>query len=323
MIKKLLGASALTLFVLLPTVSSRSAPLVARDQSLNTPAYAFTHAKHPKIVVEESKKIGTSRLVRLTYVSMNNQVVPALLFLPASASPHHKVPAVVILHGLGGNKELMASLALYFNTFGYAAFAIDEYGAGERKKQTSTAPSLYSVGSDLLTGIPQTVVDVRRGVDVLDNNPNIDSKRVGLLGISLGAIIGTIADSWEPRFKTFVAIAGGGDWKIIMKMFLANHGEYVGLPNSTLPEETLDLTGIQLHSVDPAAFAPTLESKSVFMINGALDHTIAPAAADALAKQIDTNTHPYFVRKVLADSGHVPSTSILNPMVKAWLQRRL
>src|SRR5262249_2199371 len=70
------------------------------------------------------------RRERVSFVSERGQVVPALVIRPLG--PVERLPAVVVLHGLGGTKEGMAGLMEELARRGYLALAIDARWHGER-----------------------------------------------------------------------------------------------------------------------------------------------------------------------------------------------
>ena len=189
------------------------------------PLYQY-NAKQPLAVKrQETKPFGGGRLLRFSYASANGQRVPALLFLPPGATRTRPAPCLVALHGLGGSKEFMAGFAQYALPLGYAVLAIDEYGQGERP-----GLRLLRSGVDvpvLTSGIRQTVIDVRRGLDYLDTRPDIAPRRIGLIGLSLGAIIGTVSAGVDPRIQAAVLVSGGGDWGLILQS-LAERNAYIG-----------------------------------------------------------------------------------------------
>ncbi|MCM2303605.1 MAG: hypothetical protein NDJ72_02805 [Elusimicrobia bacterium] len=58
----------------------------------------------------------------------------------------------------------------------------------------------------------QSVSDARRAFGVLAARPEVDAGRVGLFGISLGAIVGSVAWSVDPRPAAGVFVMGGADF---------------------------------------------------------------------------------------------------------------
>ena len=190
------------------------------------PLYANDPALPLAVKLAGTQKIGAVTVTRFSYGSTHNQRVPALLFTPPGASAAHPVPCLIILHGLGGSKEIMAGYALAAAKFGYASLVIDEYGQGERGP-LKTVPGQQA--EELATTVRQSAVDVRRGIDYLATRPDVNSQKIGLAGVSLGAIIGTVVSGVESRIKAAVLISGGGDWGLILKT-LSSRSANVGGP---------------------------------------------------------------------------------------------
>ena len=114
-----------------PATPPSAAGLESAYQSA-LPLYQYD-AKQP-LVAKYAKPTAFpgGRVATLTYRSVNDVRVPALLYLPSAASKAHPAACLVLLHGLGGNKEQLAPLGQFAAASGYAALIIDEYGHGER-----------------------------------------------------------------------------------------------------------------------------------------------------------------------------------------------
>jgi predicted acyl esterase len=91
---------------------------------------------------------------------------------PAGKAPRAGWPGVVVMHGLGGSKETMASAARFFADRGYAALAFSVRGQGTSR------------GAFDLAG-PRDVADMKTMVGWLERRPEV-SGRIGCFGISLG-----------------------------------------------------------------------------------------------------------------------------------------
>ena len=264
----------------------------------------------------ETRVIGGARLLRFSYLSTHGQRVPALLFTPLTASAAHPVPCLVLLHGLGGNKEMMAFLGLGAAQSGYAALAIDEYGQGERAAPPKPGETQEV---QLATGVRQTAVDVRRGLDYLATRREINAKRTGLVGISLGAIIGTVTAGVEPRIKATALISGGGDWGLILKTLSANRAEVGG--RSTVGFKGLDYGQVSAYLApeDPLTFAPHVAPRALLMLHGRKDEVIVPQAAQEL---FDAAREPKEIQW-FAPYGHVPPPEVVEPALKTFFAKRL
>jgi dienelactone hydrolase len=57
----------------------------------------------------------------------------------------------------------------------------------------------------------QSVVELRRAVDLLQSLPQVDDDRIGFVGYSAGARTGAILAGVEPRIRAFVFMSGGED----------------------------------------------------------------------------------------------------------------
>ena len=307
----------LSLFVCLLPAHAQTPPLdreAVYQKAL--PTYADSPSQPLAVKTVETKTLDGVRFLRFSYLSAHGQRVPALLFTPLRASAKMPVPCLVLLHGLGGSKEVMAGLALFAAQSGYASLAIDEYGQGER---TPTKPSARSQAEELAMTVQQSALDVRRGLDYLGTRRDIDSKRIGLAGISLGAIIGTVAAGVDPRLKATALISGGGDWGLILKTLTANRAEVGGRSTAGLKNLDWDKVSVLLAPEDPLTFAPHIAPRALLMLGGRKDTTIVPQAqqelynAARLPKQI-----------IWFDQyGHVPPPEVVYPALQKFFGGRL
>lgn len=126
---------------------------------------------------------GTIR--SLSYAGASGTRVPAYVVAPKR--PGRK-PAVLFLHGSGGTR---------FDLVGEAALL------ARRGLVTMT----ITYPSDASTYRP-LVVDARRALDVLSSRPDVDSRRIGVFGFSLGGQLAAILAADDPR-PVAVDILGG------------------------------------------------------------------------------------------------------------------
>jgi dienelactone hydrolase len=272
-------------------------------------------------VVQSVSPFGAGRLIRFSYAGADGERVPALLYLPPGAGRAHPVPCLVALHGLGGAKETMAGFALAALGWGDATLAIDEYGQGERPRVATPQGRL---GLDALTvGIEHTAVDVRRGLDYLDTRPDIAHSRIGLVGVSLGAIIGTVTAGVEPRLRAVVLISGGGDWGLILHSLADENADIAGRPMATLRGTDWDGVRAALAPVDPLTFAPQIAPRPVLMLHGRRDWIIVPAAAQALYAAADGPPDAHAQIVWFPQAGHIPPPELMYPDIHAFLKKSL
>jgi uncharacterized protein len=225
---------------------------------------------------EKISETDDASLYKVTYHSTNGQNVPALLFLPRHAKT--PMPVVVLQHGLGRAKEDMLNDAMKGELVkdGFAGFAMDAALHGERK-MAGKEPLTTFFGMDK-TPVYQTVADLRRGLDYLATVPEIDPKRIGYYGISMGGFLGALAAGLDTRIKAPVLVVTWGDWGTLFD-------------NSDLLKQaaagtilTPELVRQFMADVDPINFVGHISPRPVLMQNGKTDHAVPPVAAEPLHK---------------------------------------
>jgi dienelactone hydrolase len=123
-------------------------------------------------------------------------------------------PVVIALHGTGGSKGNMLALGRKLATNGFVAVAIDGRYHGERRG-TGRGTTEYQdaivrawSGSQEHPLYYDTVWDVMRLIDYLQTRKDVDSKRIGLLGISKGGVEAYLAAAVDPRIAVVVPCIG-------------------------------------------------------------------------------------------------------------------
>lgn len=91
-------------------------------------------------------------------------------FIPAE----EKAPAVVILHGWGGNAEMMLPLAGPLYAAGYTVLMVDARSHGRSDVDT-------------FSSLPRFAEDLAATTGWLRSQPGIDPERIGVIGHSVGA----------------------------------------------------------------------------------------------------------------------------------------
>ena len=107
------------------------------------------------------------------------------LNFPANA-PAKNVPAMVILHGMGGIALHEEHWAKVFNSMGIATFMVDSNWARKKCKKENNFKKAIKWCADIHRGMNR-IVDGYRALEFLSKHPRINPDRIGCLGISLGA----------------------------------------------------------------------------------------------------------------------------------------
>jgi len=153
--------------------------------------------------------------IKVSFKSIHQERIPAMLYIPKKATPASPVPCVFWLHGYSGNKKIDKDILSLMAYYGYAVMSLDAQYHGERKKPTKDMYSLDLVQNRY--AFAQTIIDHRRALDLVETIAEIDSDRIGLLGGSMGAILGALLAGVDDRIKAAVLVGGGGDWAEMIK----------------------------------------------------------------------------------------------------------
>jgi len=256
-------------------VAQSAAPSWASLQA----AYNYSPPAAPTFV----KVVGDEPSFKFTFTGSPGDTVHAILVEPKGTG---KFPVVILLHGLGGNKEYMAkTLGDDLIQHGIAYAAIDAPGHGERQTEADKTAFGKIMGAfvvskgDLFQAILKTdsdgsvlgllnratvkgIVDNRILLDFISLRPEIDGGRVGVIGDSMGSIMGSIWGAVDSRVKAMALMVGGDP----VVPFLAD------IP-ANMRDAALDGSC--------SLYAPHC-SAAVFMLNGTKDTIMPRSATDRL-----------------------------------------
>jgi predicted esterase len=160
------------------------------DQAL--PLFAYNGAKLLDLNVLSSENNSGATVEEITFSGAAGETVQAYLILPAGNGPF---PAVLFEHGAGGSSETFLAEA--------TSLAQERRIAG---LVVSRPTGLDNAGDDTIETILQ-VREMRRALDLLASQPQVDKSRLGYLGHSQGSIYGLTLLSVEPRIKTAALMA--------------------------------------------------------------------------------------------------------------------
>lgn len=244
--------------------------------------------------VESVEEKATFTVLRLSYPSPvltpvpQNNTVPAEYYLPKGIRPGDpKRPAVICVHILDGNMELVRMTCSVLASRGIPSilFLLPYYGP----RAPAEGPEAMAVHPELFLGaIRQAMEDVRRTVDVLASRPEVDAAHIGITGISLGGIVAATASGLEPRLSRAMLVLAGGDLETII-----GHARETAVLSATIrglpADKQQEIAGI-LSAVDPLTQAGRLRRRAqdgrVLMVNAAEDEVIPRACTEKLAEAL-------------------------------------
>jgi len=250
----------------------------------------LTDSMNPEI---DEKNLVTSEVVR--YPSFDGVEIPALLFKPKDASPQHRVPALVWVHGGPGGqsrKGYRADIQILAN-HGYAVLAVNNRGSSGYGKTFFHMDDRDHGGADL-----QDCVYGRKYLETLDW---VDGGRVGIIGGSYGGYMVMAALCFEPQaFDVGIDLFGVTNWirtlESIPPYWAAfRAGLYAEMGDPETDREQLEARSPLLHADEVV--------KPLLVVQGANDPRVMKAESDEIVAAVKGNGVPVeYV--VFPDEGH-------------------
>ena len=231
-----------------------NAPTVLDWQDESPADYPLAHVK----LAAPMAGTTTNKTLELEYYRPRRSgTVPAIMILPVSAGAHY---------------PLERHFARYFALRGFAAVIVHR----ETERDPSTGEQINGL-------LQQSVRDNALVIDWLESRPEIDGRRIGVLGTSMGAIKGALFVAVDARVKAAVLGLVGGDLPYLLSY--TTEGAWRGggivrrrqayLAEHHLTREQFREELEKTIRYDPNLLAPCVDPKKVLLILGACD-TIVP-----------------------------------------------
>ncbi|GBC95680.1 hypothetical protein HRbin16_01472 [bacterium HR16] len=247
----------------------------------------------PQPVQAEVLRLGTTEnnthllvkfpsLVKTTEYPQN-QTVYAEVFIPHQ---NQKMPAVVLLHSWGVQKpDIELSLARSLAKRGFVTavmtlpYHIQRTPSGYLSGELMIVPDIRQMRDTMR----QAVLDAMRLIDWLQSQPQVEPGKIGIVGISLGAIVSALVLGVETRVQSGVLVLGGANlahvlWRSPLTMNVRGELRSKGIGYERLREE--------IASVEPLTFLHGQYGDRVLMVNGRYDLVIPREDALALRRAL-------------------------------------
>ena len=233
-------------------------------------------------------------------IPFESHSIPANLRRPKEGG---RCPLVLVVPGLDSSKEELFAIEEEFLRRGLATLTMDGPGQSENSVHFAIRPNWESVITPLLDELARARLEVDMG-------------RIGLMGISMGAVYGPRAAASEPRLRALVGLAGpynlGDCWDALNPL---TKGGYIFYTKSADEVEarrkayTLNLEGVLEHVRQP-----------MLVIHGAKDRLFPPAQAERIAREAPNATLVMY-----PDGNHVCNNIAYKyrPLMADWLAETL
>jgi pimeloyl-ACP methyl ester carboxylesterase len=203
-----------------------------------------------------------------------------------------RTPVVVLLPIFNGQLSITRYFARYFANQGWAAVVVvREHDPLEEMFEPEIA-------------IRANLAEYQRVLDWVEQQAELDPARIGLFGISFGAMDAVMLTALDDRVDALVAAMGGGDLASLMmstnyrRIARRVHGR---LADSGMSREGLAESIAEQITMDPIALAPYVDAERVLMIMTRTDAIVPFAAQEALRKSLGAPETLYL------PTGHRPS----------------
>ena len=172
-----------------PFWSSAGSVLLLAACGGGAPPDPYAYSARP-LAVHDDGAVMASKAVSvhtLSFAGANGSRIGAVLIVPRAPGRH---AAVLFLHGSGGSRQSLLVPATELANRGAVTMTISQ-------------------PNDAATFSP-LVVNARRALDLLSTRDDVDPKRLGVVGYSLGAQTAAILAGDEPRLQAVGIVAGRG-----------------------------------------------------------------------------------------------------------------
>ena len=145
-------------------------------------------------------------------IQLSNGTMPALFTRAPGEGPK---PTVVYCNGLDSNKELLywSRLPQALAQRAISTLCVDQPGTGEALRLQN------------LPATPHSELWASKAVDWLETQSDVDAKRIGMTGISLGGHYAPRAVAYEPRFASGACWGANHNWAEVQQKRLRREGE--------------------------------------------------------------------------------------------------
>lgn len=217
-------------------------------------------------------------------INSGNLILRGMLHVPDQIDG--KIPAVIILHGFGGNKMgpgfMFVRLSRILEEHNIASIRFDFAGSGE------------SDGDFKAMTLSGEVQDALNIYEYLSSLEFIDTENIGLLGFSMGGAVASItAGKLSDKIKSLCLWAPAGNMRdIVMNDFIGNgysdfiKNGYYGYEGLLMGRNFVEeLTGIDIYR------EASQYKGNVLLLHGSADEVVSiNASYDYIKKSYDNNT---------------------------------
>lgn len=271
-----------------------------------------------------SEDRGGYTLEKLVLDLNGEEPVPAYFASPKGASG--KLPTLLFNHSHGGGytigkaefidgREYMGKppYAEFLTSLGYNALCIDAWIFGERSGRAELDFCKEKIWQGRVVW-GMMVYDSLKAVDYLHTRPDVDTSRLGTVGMSMGSSTAQWVGALDPRLKVVVDICCLTDWHTLVEVGgLKGHGIYYYVP---------DL----LNHFTTAQMNALISPRPHLALAGNQDHLTPVAGLEKVDRELQgvyaAAGKPEHWKLLRYDGGH-QETPVMREAIRQWLVSHL
>jgi hypothetical protein len=138
--------------------------------------------------------------------------------------------------------------------------------------------------------VNQAAADAASLLRWLSERPDVDPKRVGMVGVSIGGFITHLVMGRDTRVKAGVTFVAGGD---VAGLIWKSNAGVARVVKRRLEKQgvTREEAARRLAEVEPTAYAHCVPPRPVLMVNAADDLIVPRSSAEAMARALGNPPH--------------------------------
>jgi dienelactone hydrolase len=203
--------------------------------------------------------------VRQGVLEVGGREVGFSLYLPAAADG--PLPLIVCIPILAAGRPILVRISSDLARRGFATAFLEREGGIFRRQETA---------AELEEKLRTHVVEHRGFIEWCTGRPELDPDRIGILGLSLGGILGAVLTAVEPRIRAASICLAGGDLPGLLMD--TTEGRIVDWVEE---QEAKGLTRPRVEDAvraaltsDPARLGAHVDPRRVFLVTASLDEVM-------------------------------------------------
>jgi dienelactone hydrolase len=249
---------------------------VAANAQESASSHAFDYDQKMPLDVQEAgvEPRGEVTIHDISFASPKGGRIPAYLVVPAGKGPF---AGILWGHWYWSNSEFFNRKEFLEEAVVLAhagVVSLLSTGPGARAGHVQDEDPLSEQG---VTDLIQSIVDMRRGADLLLSRKDVDPHRLAYVGHSYNAAVGAFLSGIDKRFKAFVLMAGGLSDEVDMKS-----EQYKQFRQKVGPEK-MDAFAAKYAWLDAGKFVSHAAPATVFLQYATQEDFLTPARAKEYA----------------------------------------